>query len=163
MKQGFTLIETIAVLLLIAVMMLSAAVALVPLSEGFTQAIQNADTAQKAQLALARISRECITITNVASGSAHAMTYDFLDPEGMGIRHVLSWSGVPGDPVLLENVPLMDGVAGFELRYAASPGSPGQSSWFEGARMILLRLETMAAPAVYTNRISPRNIQGISS
>lgn len=158
MKRGYTLIETIAVFLLIAVMMLSASVALVPMSDGFSQAIQNSDAAQKAQLAFMRLASELTTISNVAASSAQSLTYDFLDPTGVSVHRTLSWSGLPGDALLLDQVPLTDDVADFGLGYASAPGAPTQPVWFSGARLISIRLETLQAAAVYSNHIAPRNL-----
>lgn len=158
MKKGYTLIETVAVFLLIAVMMLSVAVSLVPMSDGFSQAIRNSDAAQKSQLAWMRISSEFTSISNVVAGSSQSITYDFLDPAGNTLRRTLSWSGLPGDALLLDNIPLTDDVADFSLNYALAPGAPGQPSWFAGARLIGIELQTLQATATYSNRIAPRNL-----
>jgi len=160
MKKGYTLIETVAAFLLIGVMVLSVAVSLVPITEGFSQTIRNSDSAQKAMLAYARMTSELITITNVVSGTSQAVTYDLLDPDGVGVRRTLSWSGVSGDSLLLDNVPLSDDVARFELSYARKPGLPAQATWFEGARLIGVRLDTRQTTSIYSNRIAPRNLAG---
>jgi len=158
MKQGYTLIETVAVFLLMAVMVLSVAVSLVPMSEGFSQTVLNSDSAQKAMLACARITSEFMTITNIVSGNARSLTYDLLDPDGIGVRRTLSWSGSPGDFLLLDDVPLSDDVARFELHYAQTPESPPQPVWFSEARMIGFRMDTRQTTTIYSNRVAPRNL-----
>ena len=82
MKKGFTLIELIATLLLVALVGLSAVISMLPMAEGLMQIRDNAGAAQKARLALARISREFTTISGVVSSGPHAITYDFLLPAG---------------------------------------------------------------------------------
>ena len=52
MKNAFTLIEVIAVILLTGVLVLASTIALLPLVEGFFQVRQNSDLAQKTNLAL---------------------------------------------------------------------------------------------------------------
>ena len=158
MKKGFSLIELVAVLLLIGVLLLSATVSLVPLADAFLQTRTHADTAQKARLALARLTREFITITNVAAGSSSSITYDFLDPAGASHRHTLSWSGTPGDPLLLEGVALSDDIASFELRYHQGVGGVGQPAWFTGANVMEIVLRTLVAGEGYTNSLTPRNL-----
>lgn len=159
MKRAFTLIETIAVLLLVGVLTLSATVALVPMAEAFLQARQNADAMQKAGLATARITREFTTVTNVVYGTRHDIKYDLLDEQGVPRQHVMAWSGAAGAPLLLDDVTLLDDVQLFELRYYAMPNEAYQSAWTPGSREIEVGLGLRGAPAVYTFRIRPRNVR----
>ena len=115
MKKGFTLIEVIATLLLVAILAVSMVISLLPMTQGLMQVRANTGTAQKARLAMSRIAREFTTISNVVSSGSSAITYDFLVPSGnwyATLRHTLSWNG---DELLLEGVPLCDDVAGFDL------------------------------------------------
>lgn len=158
MKNGFSLLELIAVLLLAGVLVLSAAISLLPITEGLVQVRDNVSSAQKAQFAMIRLVREFSTITNVVDSGTHSITYDFLDPSGTGIRHTLDWSGQAGDPLRLENTPLFDDVGSFQLRYFEGPGFAPESSWSSASRTIELVLENMQGTHRYTNRITPRNI-----
>lgn len=158
MKRAFTLIETVAVLLLVGVLTLSATVALVPMAEAFLQAKQNAEAMQKSGLAAARITRELTTITNVVSGTDRTIQYDLLDEQGAPRHHVMAWSGTAGAPLLLDNVTLLDDVQHFELRYYDMPGEAAHSAWMPTSREIEVELGLRAAPATYTLRIRPRNV-----
>lgn len=155
MKKGFTLIELIATLLLVALVGLSAVISMLPMAEGLMQIRDNAGAAQKARLALARISREFTTISGVVSSGPNAITYDFLVPAGAWyatVRHTLSWSGTPGDPLLLEGVPLTDDVADFALSLYDAPGTP--TNW-----VVAVTLQSQVGSQAFSNRIVPRNIQ----
>jgi hypothetical protein len=158
MKRAYTLIETVAVMLLVGVLVLSATVALVPMAEAFLQAKQNADALQKVGLATARITRELTTITNVVSGTDRVLRYDHLDEQGLPRQHVLAWSGAAGAPLLLDNVILLDDVQYFELRYYGMPGEAYQSVWTAASREIEVGLGLRKAPGAYTLRIRPRNV-----
>lgn len=96
MKTAFTMIEVIATLLLVSILALSVAISLLPITQALMQVRANADTAQKARLAMSRISRELTTVTNVVSIGESDITYDFLVPVGAWYavrRHTLAWDG----------------------------------------------------------------------
>lgn len=157
MKKGFTLIEIIAVLLMVSFLALIATISLLPMTEGFFQIRRSAEGIQKTHLALARIGRELITITNVVAAGQHTLTYDFLDPAGDPHRRTLSWNGADA-PLLLNAVPLSDDVGTFELRYYATPDGAAASSWTADSRLIEFSLGTTTGPHLYTARIQPRNL-----
>jgi len=158
MKTGFSLIELIAVLLLVGVLAASATISLLPVAEGLAQVRRNATTMQKSRLALARLTREFTTITNLISGGARTMVYDFLDLAGTPRQHTLSWSGVAGESLMLEGVPLTDDVADFELRYYDYPGTAAQAAWTTNSRLVEIVLESLETGDRLTNRIAPRNL-----
>ncbi len=156
MKTGFTLIEILATLVLVAVLAVSLVISLLPMTEGLMQVRANADAAQKARLAMARLSREFTTITNVASWSAHAIHYDFLVSSGAWHAtrsHTLAWSGTPGDPLLLEGVALSDDVADFSLNLYDAAGAP--TNW-----VLDVVLRSQVGIHAFSNTIVPRNIGG---
>lgn len=157
MKKGFTLIEVIAVLLLVAVLGLVTILGMVPVVDGFAQVRENIVAAQKAHLAMARITREFTTLTNVVSGGETSIIYDYLDSEGNDWRRTLAWNG-SGTPVTLNGAVLTDDVAGFRLRYGAAPQSVSSSTWGDGDQLIEMVLITETGGISYTNRIRPRNI-----
>ena len=150
MKKGFTLIEVIATLLLVAILAVSVAISLLPMTQGLMQVRDNAAAAQKARLAMARLTRELTTISNVVSSGSGGIMYDFLVPAGNWYAtrtHTVSWSGTPGAPLLLEGVPLSDDVANFSLSYA--PGPPP---------VIDIVLQSQVGGNVFSTRIAPRNM-----
>lgn len=160
-QSGFTLIEVVAVLVLIGVLAVSTVVSLLPMAEGFVLARRNADAARKAQHAMGRITGEFTTITNVLSGTGNAITYDFLEASGGAFlprRRTLARSG---PALLLDGIALSDDVGHFELRYYddSDPSATPRSSWVGGtSRLIEVILESAASGDRYTNRIAPRNI-----
>lgn len=157
-RSGFTLVETIAVLLLMSVLALSIFIALIPVSEGLAQARENSDIAQKTHLAMARLFRELTTITNVVQSGPALLSYDYLDPAGVSHRRTLNWTGNAGDPLLLNNVPLADDVNMFALRYFAGDGGAPAAAWSSAAPVVEIELQVRGGGIVYTNRIAPRNI-----
>lgn len=156
MKTGFTLIEVIATLLLVAILAVSVVISLLPMAQGLMLVRDNAAAAQKARLAMSRIAREFTTITAIASSSSDGITYDFLVPAGnwyATLRHTLSRSG---DELLLEGVPLCDDVADFDLSLDYVAGAPFPVIG------VLLSLQSVVDGAAYitsySNRIAPRNM-----
>ncbi len=154
--NGFTLIETIAVLLLVAILAMSAFVSLLPMTEALQQMRANAAAAQKARLAMARICREFTTITAVAESGPASIRYAFLLPAGADAyvthQHTLSWAGGGASLMLQDNdggraEALSDDVADFQLTYAAGP-----------PLVIHVRLQSQAGGNVFSNRVVPRNI-----
>lgn len=157
MKKGFTLIEVVAVLLLVGVLALASTIGMVPVVDAFLQVRQNAESAQKTHLALERIAREFTTITEVIAADAQAITYDFLDPEGVAHRRQLIWEG-SGMPLRLNGVPLSNDVGHLELRYYPAPDGVGRASWAEDCCLIELFLRPEAGPDRYRIRVQPRNL-----
>ena len=150
MKAGFTLIEMIAVLILVSILVSSATLSFVPMAEALTQVRTNTRAMQKSRLAMGRLTREFTTITNVVASGSGAITYDFLVPNGNWYavrRHTLSWSGSAGAPLLLEGVPLSDDVANFSLSYA--PGPPP---------VIGILLQSQEGGQAFSTGIAPRNM-----
>lgn len=154
--NGYTLIETIAVLLLVAILAMSAFVSLLPMTEALRQMRANAAAAQKARLAMTRICREFTTITAVAESGPASIRYAFLLPAGAESyavhQHTLSWGGAGTDLMLQDNnsgqaEALSDDVADFQLTYAAGP-----------PLVIHVRLQSQAGGNVFSNRVVPRNI-----
>jgi prepilin-type N-terminal cleavage/methylation domain-containing protein len=159
-RHGYSLLEVIAVLLLIAVLALSAAVSLIPLSEGLVQARNNVNAAQKAALAMSRLSAEFTTITNVVGSGSGWLECDTLDAAGVARSRTVRWDGVPGQPLLLNDVPLSDDVQFFALRYLSRSGGAPVASWSIDHPVIEVVLQSRSGGTTYTNRIHPRNTGG---
>ncbi len=157
-KSGFTLVEMVAVFLLVAILGTSIFISIIPMAEGLSQVRLNTNAAQKARLAMARMSRELTTVTNVVSSSGSSISYNFLVPAGVSsysvMHHTLAWGGSPGDPLMLEGEPLCDEVQNFSLTY--TPGPPP-------AIDLVLTMVSEAGGNTYSNRIIPRNILNGSS
>lgn len=74
-EQGFTLIEVIAVLLLMGIVAVALATTMVTAVEGYMFTKDSADSAQKAQLALARISKELLRASAISAATTTAVAY----------------------------------------------------------------------------------------
>jgi prepilin-type N-terminal cleavage/methylation domain-containing protein len=128
-QGGFTLIEMIASLAIVAILAAIAGIGLVQISEGFVLSRTGAEMAQKAQLAMARMTKEFDHITDVSAGSSLSIRFDsFHADEALDtIRSfTISWNGTAGDDLLLtcHDCPgsnpaavLVDNVAAFDISY----------------------------------------------
>lgn len=74
-QSGFTLIETIVVLVMVGIMAAVAGMGLIQITQGYIFSRLNAATAQKGQIAMARITKELGTITSVTAATANSITY----------------------------------------------------------------------------------------
>lgn len=157
MNKGFTLIEVIAVLLLVGVLVLASTIALLPMVEGFMQVGANVDAAQKSQFAMGRMVRELTSGSNVVAATQQSVIYDFLDPAGVTHRRTLAWGGA-GTALTLDGVALCDDVGQFQLRYYARPDGAPAYTWTAGAKIIEIVLGTASTSDVYTNRVRLRNL-----
>lgn len=127
--HGFTLIEMIASLAIVAILAAIAGMGLVQLTEGYLVSRTGAEMAQKAQLAMVRMVKEFNHITEVSAGSTLSIRFDsFHADEALDtIRsYTISWTGTAGDDLLLTchdcpggtpMVPLVDQVVAFGLNY----------------------------------------------
>lgn len=78
-EAGFTLIEVIAVLLLVAVLGAVAGMGLVTGVEGYIFARENAPTSQKAQVALARLRRELMEMSSISFITPSSIIYGQIE------------------------------------------------------------------------------------
>ena len=74
-QQGFTLIEVIAVLILMGIVALALATTMVTAVEGYLFTKDSAAAAQKGQLALARISKELLQATAISTATSTVVAY----------------------------------------------------------------------------------------
>lgn len=128
-RGGFTLIEMIASLAIVGILAAIAGIGLVQITEGFLLSHAAAESAQKAQLVMARMVKEFNYVTDVAGGSSHSIAFDsyHADEAVDTIRSFsISWNGTVGDPLLLTCLdcpggsvtePLADNIVAFDLAY----------------------------------------------
>jgi len=128
-QDGFTLIEMIASLAIVAILAAIAGIGLVQITEGFVLSRTGAEMAQKAQSAMARMTKEFDHITDVSAGSSLSIRFEsFHADEAIDtIRSfTISWNGTAGDDLILtcHDCPggnpaavLVDKVAAFDVNY----------------------------------------------
>ena len=88
-EKAFTLIEVIVCLVLIGIMAAIAGMGLVRIAEGYVFAKQNAETVQKAQIAMARIVKELSSVTTISTATSSSIAYTRPGP----VNNTLSIAG----------------------------------------------------------------------
>ena len=81
-QTGFTLIEMIAVFLIMGVMATVAGMAIVTGMKGYLFAKDNLSISQKSQMAMARMNRELMELLDVSTAESSRITYQRLDGTG---------------------------------------------------------------------------------
>ncbi len=74
-QNGFSLIEIIAVLVLVSILAAGAGMGVIAITRGYLHAEENAQMAQKTNIAMKRISREFQEIISVTSASVDSITF----------------------------------------------------------------------------------------
>jgi prepilin-type N-terminal cleavage/methylation domain-containing protein len=162
-RQGFTLIELIMVIVVLGILVLGGIFGLRQVMDGYTLAQANANSTQKAQNAMDRITIELSHITynvsgaryNVSAGTVNSITYtaNFGGADESGTIINLS-----GTQVLLKNFPLTDSVAtnGLQFSYLDGNGNAvGATS--TNMRLIHIALTVQVTPSatrIYNARVA---------
>jgi len=160
-EKGFTLIEVIMTLILVGITAVLGGMLIVSVVEGYLFARANASTVQKAQLAMARLTKEFTAISSVTSSSAGQITYvrpdSSLNPQTVTVS-------LNGDELEIDGSALTDSVHAFELAYCDHPDDPSAScpsTWQSTSKIIEITLTISGASEVnseFKKRVSPRNM-----
>jgi prepilin-type N-terminal cleavage/methylation domain-containing protein len=121
--SGFTLVEVIAVLVLVGLLALIAGMGIVKGVEGYLFARENLVLSQKAQFSLARLRLEMNEIRTVNNATAHSI--EFSTPDGtrkIGLENDLIRLA-EGATALAGGDVLVDGVNSFTLTYRDNAGA----------------------------------------
>jgi prepilin-type N-terminal cleavage/methylation domain-containing protein len=110
--KGFTMIELIASMVVVAIISVVAGMALVHIAGGYTFSKQNAAAAEQGQVALARMAKELSAIQSVSTASAASITYMRT---GDANPHTLSWTA--GNPLTLDGDTLMENITSLQIAY----------------------------------------------
>jgi len=113
-RRAFSLIELIAVLIILGIMGALAGLGLQYIAAGFVSAREAGSGAQDAQLAVARLLQEFTANCTVSGTSATSIQYT---TQHDGSNHTLSWSGTAGDPLMLDSDALVGNVDSFAVSY----------------------------------------------
>jgi prepilin-type N-terminal cleavage/methylation domain-containing protein len=115
-NSGFTLIELISVIMIVAILSVIAGMGLVQISNGYVFAKKNAVASQQAQVAMTRLIKELSSIQAISAATATSITYTREDTPHTFTSHTLSWTAA-NQPVTLDGDALMDKVQSFSLTY----------------------------------------------
>jgi prepilin-type N-terminal cleavage/methylation domain-containing protein len=119
-KNGFTMIELITAIVIVSIISVMAGMGLVQLAKGYYLAKTSTASAQQAQIALARLTKEFSKIQSITTTTASpvSITYKrYVNEEGPGKAvedHSVSWSG---QEVKIDNDILINNVKDLNLRY----------------------------------------------
>ena len=118
-ERGFTLVEVIVSLALIAVLSAMAGLGLVQVTQGYVMARQNSATVQKVQIAMARIVKELSAATAIsASPAPTASSIRFTRSPGP-VTNTISFAG---GAVQINGETLIDNVTAFTFAYYDAAG-----------------------------------------
>lgn len=163
-EKGFTLIEVIVTLMLVGITAVLAGMWIVSIASAYIFTQMNANTTQKAQLAMTRLTKEFTTIMTVDAGATNGTQITFTRPNVAltPVNVVVSWSG----NLLQANVAgtgaqtLTDSVSAFALSYCDSDMQTCGTNWTSSRRVINFTLTLTGADnttSAFTQRITPRN------
>lgn len=158
-ENGFTLIEVIVTLLLVGITAALAGMWIVSVANGYVFTKMNMDTTQKAQLAMARMTKEFQAISSVTAATANGINYSKpILPSG-SISATLSFTG---NLLQINGDTLTDEVSAFTLAYCDDVTSTScPTAWSSTSRIIVITLTLRGAANVqstFTQRVAPRNL-----
>lgn len=166
-EKGFTLIEMIAVIVLMGITAALAGMWIVSVANAYLYSKLNMDTTQKAQLAMTRVTKELTAIKTVNAGAAAQLTYtrsnyDYVNMMDPGdLTQTLKYDAAGGTLTINGNI-LTDNVSNFTMSYCDEVNSTNcPTNWSSTSRIIQITLTLKGADntvSAFTQRIAPRNI-----
>jgi prepilin-type N-terminal cleavage/methylation domain-containing protein len=159
-QKGFTLIEVIVTMVLVGIATILGGMLIVSVANGYAFARMNANTVQKAELAMTLLTKEFNAIESVSASSGTGITYTRRDNTLSVVSKTISQSG---GQLLLDGNPLTDRVSAFTLRYCNTPDlSPcPDQTWSSSSRIIEFTLTLTGAnntTSQFITRVAPRNL-----
>jgi prepilin-type N-terminal cleavage/methylation domain-containing protein len=159
-ENGFTLLEIIVSMILAGIIVVFAGMGIISVVEGLAFTKQNAETTQKAQVAVNRLVKEISVMNGVTTGNNKSISFTSYKL-GVSVGQTISWSGTTGDPLYLDSDVLTGNVSNFELAYYNSHNESKLSTWSASTKIIEIALTLKAADnvdSVFTARVIPRNM-----
>ena len=163
-EKGFTLIEVIVTLVLVGITAALAGMWIVSVANGYIFAKMNANTTQKAQLAMTRLAKEFAAIQSVSASSGTGITYKRTDSSlNTTADYVVGiGAGTKSGELQINTNALTDSVSSFALTYCDSANSTGcPTTWSSTSRIIEIKLTLTAgnnSPVTFVQRVAPRNL-----
>jgi prepilin-type N-terminal cleavage/methylation domain-containing protein len=114
--RGFTLIEVIASLILLGIMAVMAGMGIVQITKQYVFAQKAGETAQVAQVAMARMVKE---LTMIRSGTGGPTSITFDTPTSTGRSIGLTGTNPSGrvNPIFMNDYPLIENISNLTLQY----------------------------------------------
>jgi prepilin-type N-terminal cleavage/methylation domain-containing protein len=138
-EKGFTLIEVIVSLVIIAILSAVTGLGVVQITQGYIFTKQNAETLQKAQIAMDRMIKElgavcstdialCSPPPGIATAAVNSISYKrLLGLNNLGldsntiVNHTITLSG---SSLQIDSLTLIDQISSFTLTYYDTVGNP---------------------------------------
>jgi prepilin-type N-terminal cleavage/methylation domain-containing protein len=171
-EKGFTLIEVIVSLVLVGIIAVIAGMGLLQITQGYVFAKQNAETVQKAQVAMTRIVKELGAAERTSAGTTAitaagtgSVTYTRQEPSG-STTYTTNTIALSGTAVSLQQVPsggtaststLINNVTAFSLAYLDAAGGTVDPSTPAAIRFVDITLTVRGASNVlstFNNRVT---------
>ena len=170
-ESGFTLIEVIASLVIFALMFTIAGMGIVMAAKGYIFTKENAHMAQKAQLAMTRLNREFMEITDIVAkdNAQPSIIYDHVSGrnaiarDGTVIRLFSNIGPLAALPAMSAGDILVDEVGGLTLTTFK-----GSQVWVPGTdtidtlstiklELVMSRVDSEVGDKTFTITVRPRN------
>lgn len=156
--KGFTLLEVIAVMILIGVIATAVVLGYVQVMKGMVFTKMNVATIQKGQIGMTKLVKEFsnINISSITAASETSITFTSVK-NGVSGTHTVTFTG---NAITYDGNIVTDQVATFLLKYYDSYESTAQSTWQSSRRIIEITLNLKGADDVLSEfkaRVKPRN------
>jgi len=123
-QKGVTLIEIIAVLVLVSILTAGAGMGIVAITQGYLFAEKNAEMAQKTNIAIKRLSRELQELVSVSAFDANSITFlSLTGTRSFGFHDQAIKLSENGTPVANGDI-LIDEIGAFTLSMKNNAGNP---------------------------------------
>lgn len=157
-EAGFSLIELIAVLVLMGILGVGTSLGFSHVVSGFILSRDTAAVAGKGQLAMLRLARELRVISAVTAATATSITFDALRDGGATQTITVTQAN---KTITLNGDILTDSVSTLALAYYDTFDASPEVTWAPERRLIELTI-TLDGPdntlVAFTTRVMPRNL-----